>query len=281
MKKLLIALCAIHFAFNANAATVVATVDGIPITDKDITARIRLMELQGQRSTDNRIRALSNIIDDSIKISYAESIKISPSESDIKNEVGALKERGFDTSGLDKTGMEVLRSALRANIAWQMVIGRTIMPTIDVAEEDIESEILELGRARGLPIEITLIRLVGIPAATAARLSTPSDCAAAEKMARDLGGAPQKITAPEYELSEEIRIRISGQPILTWGSRENDSVLLICERKKMNEYGNLDEIIKQNAIWKRAMFVGDQQLKQLRRRAVIIINDAKYRGAIS
>ena len=46
---------------------------------------------------------------------------------------------------------------------------------------------------------------------------------------------------------------------------------------KGKEYKNLDEVIKQNAIYKKASFNGEQQLKQLRRKAVIIINDDRYK----
>ena len=55
------------------------------------------------------------------------------------------------------------------------------------------------------------------------------------------------------------------------------NVFLICDSKKNKEYGKLDEIIKQNAMYKKSMFIADQQLKQLRRKAVIIINDDRYK----
>ena len=47
--------------------------------------------------------------------------------------------------------------------------------------------------------------------------------------------------------------------------------------KKTEEYKNLDDVIKQNATYKQAMFLADQQLKQLRRKAVIVINDDRYK----
>ena len=52
---------------------------------------------------------------------------------------------------------------------------------------------------------------------------------------------------------------------------------ILSDEKKTDEYGKLDEVIKQNAIFKAAMFRADQQLKQLRRRAVIVINDDRYK----
>ncbi|MDR1207116.1 MAG: SurA N-terminal domain-containing protein [Rickettsiales bacterium] len=283
MKKLLIfsfTLSLFHFftfSLDAQSASVVATVNGAPVTDVDITARTKLMALQGQVSTDNRQKALTSIIDDHIKISYAENIKMSPSDSDVAREIEAMKAHGLDTDAFDSTGLAMIRQAVAANMAWQIVIGRTIMPTISVSEEEIATEMSDLEREQGLPIELTVIRLVGIPLDVAKKLSPPSDCNAAEDMARSLGGAPQKMTLNEYEFSQDIRERLVGLPLLTWSKRVDDSVLLVCSKKKTKEYGKLDEVVKQNATYKRASFVADQQLKQLRRKAVIVINDERYK----
>ena len=52
---------------------------------------------------------------------------------------------------------------------------------------------------------------------------------------------------------------------------------LVCSSKKTSEYGDLDKVIKQNAMYRQAMFIADQQLKQLRRKAVVVINDSRYK----
>ncbi|MCL1785600.1 MAG: SurA N-terminal domain-containing protein [Alphaproteobacteria bacterium] len=265
----------------AQCASVIASVNGAPITDRDITARVKLMNIQGDSGTDNRLRALSNIIDDNIKLGFAAQIQINPSDAEVKKEIDNMKSRGFDVSGLDSVGMEMLRFATKSHIAWQMIIGRTIMPAVNVTDRDIKDEIAELSRSRGLPIDVTLVRLADIPESVAEKLTPAKDCDTAEKIAWNLGGAPTRITAPEFELSVETRGRIADLPLLAWSSRGPDrSVLLVCKRQKMKEYGELDDIIKQNAVFKRAMFIGDQQLKQLRRKAVIVINDQNYKGAI-
>jgi hypothetical protein len=271
------ALCSLLFALDAQAASVVATVNSMPITDVDITSRTKLMSMQGQSYTDNRKRALSSIIDDHIKMSYADSIKMLPPDSDVLKEIDAMKSHGLDTSALDSSGIAMMKQAVRANIAWQIVIGRTIMPTISVSEDDIAQEMIDLERERGLPIELTLIRLVGIPADVSKRLTKPSSCDDAEDIARGLGGAPQRMIVNEYELSQDIRERLIGLPLLAWSKRVDDSVFLVCSKKKTKEYGKLDDVVKQNATYKRASFVADQQLKQLRRKAVIVINDERYK----
>ncbi|MDR0967450.1 MAG: SurA N-terminal domain-containing protein [Rickettsiales bacterium] len=254
------------------AASVVATINGTPITDADITARVRLMNAQGNNYTDNRKRALNNMIDDSVKLAYAENFKISPEQSAIDAEF-----KRMNLSDMGGVARDVARNAIRAEMAWQMVIARTIMPTITVTDEEIATEIANMEREQGLPLEITFLRLINIPQNVADNLTKPKNCDDAIKIAESFGGAPQKITAPQYELSADIRTRMAGIETLTWSPVVDDSVILICKKNKMKEYKKLDDLIEQNAKWNKAMFAGDQQLKQLRRRAVVVILDDKYK----
>ena len=260
------------FTYCAGAVTVVATVGGKPITDTDITARTQLMARQGKTSTDNRRQALQNIIDDYVKLNYASNFGVNPTDKDAEAE---LKRMGL--GGLAGSERAMALSATRANIAWQVVVARTIVPTVNISDEEIAAEKISLEREHGLPVEMTIIRLIDIPSDVAKKLTKPKSCDDAVNMAEKLGGVPQKFTAKQYELSVDIRERIAGLGELKWSSHKDDSVLLVCKTKKTKEYGKLDDVIKQNAVYKQAMFISDQQLKQLRRKAVIVINDDRYK----
>jgi hypothetical protein len=273
MKKILYSIVFGVFCLtNAYSATVIATVDGKPITDTDITARTKLMARQGKNSTDNRRQALQNIIDDNVKLKYAANFNAVPSEKDAAEE---LKKMNLGEMSSSEWAMAV--SAARANIAWQVIVARTILPTIDIEPDDINAERTALEREHGLPLEMTLVRLVDVPVDVAKKLTRPKNCDDAIDMAANLGGEPQKFTALQYELSPEIREQIAGLGKMKWSSLRDGNMFLICDSKKTKEYGKLDEIIKQNAMYKKSMFVADQQLKQLRRKAVIIINDDRYK----
>ena len=76
-----------------NAATVVASVNGIPITDTDITARTTRMAKQGKTSTDNRRVALQNIIDDNVKTTYAANFNAVPEDSVVDKELNRISSR--------------------------------------------------------------------------------------------------------------------------------------------------------------------------------------------
>ena len=272
MKKILMLIVCCFCALPAFGATVVATVNGTPVTDTDITARTKLMSRQGNVSTDNRRQALQNIIDDSVKLNYAANFGIKPTDADAAYEL-----KRMNLTGLTESERAMAVSAIKASMAWQVVVARTILPTIDVTRDDVNAMKNDLARDQGLPIEMTIIRLTDIPADVASKLTKPKNCDEAMEMAENMGGIPQKFVAKQYELSPEIRNRVIGLPTLTWSSRVDDSVLLVCNTKKTSEYGKLDDVIKQNAMYKQAMFVADQQLKQLRRKAVVVINDDRYK----
>ncbi|MBP3340607.1 MAG: hypothetical protein J6L47_03005 [Alphaproteobacteria bacterium] len=265
-------VCALMCGGPALGASVVASVNGTPITDTDITARTKLMARQGQTSTDNRRVALQNIIDDNVKLAYAANFNAVPDDETVEKEL-----KKMNLGDMTASEKEMAKNALRAEIAWQIIVARTVLPTVSTSDEDIAAEKAGLAREHGLPIQMTIVRLTDIPADVAAKLTKPKTCDEAVKMAEDLGGVPQKFTAMQYELSPDIRERVATLPQMTWSKREDNSVLLVCSTKKTDEYKNLDDIIKQNTQYKQAMFMADQQLKQLRRRAVIVINDDRYK----
>lgn len=273
MKKLYTGFALLFLSCGfANAASVVASVNGNPVTDADITARTELMARQGKTSSTNRRQAFQNIIDDYVKLNYAGNFGIKITDKDADKEL-----KRMNLGNMNETMRSMARLAIRSDIAWQIIMAKTIVPTIDVSDSDISAEKSDLIRERGLPVEITMIRLTDIPDDIAKKLGKPKNCEDAVKKAEDLGGYPQTITAMQYELSEDIRHQIADLPLLTWSKKENNSVILVCKETKSKEYANLDEIIKQNAVFKKASALADQNLKQLRRKAVIIINDDRYK----
>lgn len=272
IKHFAVAMLSLFFVGAANAAAVVASVNGVPVTDADVTARVSLMNKQGKTSTDNRRVALQNIIDDSVKVAYAQNFNAVPDDDTVEKELNKM-----NLGELSATERAMALSAMRAEIAWQIVVARTILPTVEITATDVANERAEIARAQGLPIEMTIIRLTDIPADVATKLTRPSSCDNAMQMARDLGGVPQKFTALQYELAADIRERVATLPVMTWSPVVDKSVLLVCESKKTDEYGKLDDMIEQNAQFKQAMFIADQQLKQLRRKAVVVINDDRYK----
>lgn len=113
MKNIGLVACMMAMVTGAvNAASVVASVNGTPITDTDVTARVKLMSRQGKNPTDNRRVALQNIIDDNVKIAYAQNFHAVPDDDVVDTE---LKKMNLgDLSDAERT---MARSALRADLS--------------------------------------------------------------------------------------------------------------------------------------------------------------------
>ena len=165
MKKLL-AILSCMLMLPAYGATVVANVNGKPITDTDVTARTTLMAKQGKTATDNRRQALQGIIDDSVKLAYASNFGAVPDDKDVETEL-----KKMNLGELTQSEKAMALSALKSDIAWQMVVARTIVPTIDVTKDDILAEKKSLAIQHGLPVEMTLVRLTDIPEDIAKKLN--------------------------------------------------------------------------------------------------------------
>ena len=109
MKKLFVAILSVITVMPTYAASVVASVNGTPITDADVTARVALMNKQGKISTDNRRVALQNIIDDSVKIAYAQNFNAVPDDDTVNTELQKM-----NLGELSETERAMAISALRA-----------------------------------------------------------------------------------------------------------------------------------------------------------------------
>ncbi len=270
---------------SAFAAHIVAVANGNPITDLDITARVKLMSLQGQSATDIRFRALNNIVNDTLKIEHAKSFSLVPSEKDVKAEIKNTEKQmqkpaGFFDANI-KTAAEKdqLMFALRASMSWQNVLMKTVMPTIVVNDSEIDEELAKLSDKHGLPIDTTFLRLSGVTDENVSKLDKAS-CKTMKSSARENGISAQEITAPEYDLDENIRRQIFPLKAGEMSKIKSKSSIYICEKKNQKEYPKLRDYIQNQLMYRNAMFIGDQQLKSLRRKAVITIQDEQYRKAL-
>ena len=135
MKKTCIFITLFLNILSAKAATVVATVNGNPITDADITARTELMAKQGNVSATNRRDAFKNIVDDYVKLNYAANFNVKPTDKDADTEL-----KKMNLGDMNETMWAMARLAVRSDIAWGVVMSRTIVPTIDVSREEIQRE---------------------------------------------------------------------------------------------------------------------------------------------
>ena len=249
-----------HFPFSITAATTVATKNGIPITDTDITARASLMRLQNQPEEGIRVRALANIIDDLAKLEYASQFRIAPTKQETDDNIRSLEMQMGKGEGFFKREMpraeDQLALAAGANLAWQKVVMQVFAPQVQISKDEIQRELAGLAISHGLPERITLV--------------TSGNCKTGNR-----------ITADAQDLDIEVRRAIADLPLNQWSKETNGTRFMVCDRTRdEKEWQTAEKFAENQAIFKRALFDADQQLKSNRRRAVISLNDETYRRAI-
>jgi peptidyl-prolyl cis-trans isomerase SurA len=135
---------------GARAQNVAAFVNGEPITQLDVDARIKLLEA----STPNhkappRQDVLDELIDEKLKIREAKRWGIDPSEDDMNGAFTSMAQRAGQTSdqfvqSLTKAGItpQTFRQRLRAQLVWPTLVRGRYQSTLEVYDQDILQEML-------------------------------------------------------------------------------------------------------------------------------------------
>ena len=131
-------------ALPASAASVLATVNGQPITDVQLSQRLALHKIEGKN---NRKAALEELINEAVQLQEAERIGAVPSEGDIDKAVlDVARQIRVSASNLNKilsdngVPMSTLRDRLKANIAWGRVTQTTVATRVQISEADVDAK---------------------------------------------------------------------------------------------------------------------------------------------
>lgn len=126
------------------AATVV-TVNGTPITDVQIDQRLRLFQLEGNRT--GRKGATDQLITEAIQMSEAKRLGITVSNAQvdeaflqIARNLKLSQDRLSDMLRQGGINSETLKDRLRAAIAWNGVAERAVMPNVQISELDLDQK---------------------------------------------------------------------------------------------------------------------------------------------
>lgn len=138
-------LLSLAAAWPAMAQNVRVTVDGTPITDLQISARVKLFALEGNNGGSRG--ATEQLIDEALQIAEAKRLGVTVSNAQIDDAllqiarnmnvsqdklVGMLQQGGVST--------ETLKDRLRAAIAWNGVTERAIMPQVQISDLALDQQ---------------------------------------------------------------------------------------------------------------------------------------------
>ena len=139
------ALLSMAAAMPALAQSVRVTVNGTPITDVQISQRVKLFALEG--STGGQRGATEQLIDEAIQMAEAKRLGVTVSNAQVDDaflqiarNINVSPERL--TAMLQEGGINIgsLKDRLRAAIAWNAVTEQAIMPQVQISDLDLDQQ---------------------------------------------------------------------------------------------------------------------------------------------
>ena len=132
-------------ALPAMAQNVRVTVNGTPITDLQISARVKLFALEG--NSGGTRGATEQLIDEALQVAEAKRLGVTVSNAQIDEAVLQIA-RNMNVSqdklvGLLQQGgvsTETLKDRLRAAISWNAVTERAIMPQVQISDLELDQQ---------------------------------------------------------------------------------------------------------------------------------------------
>ncbi len=161
-------LLAFVLTFSATAQAqdvqrIAAVVNEEVISIFDVQQRMQILiassGLPNTRETQRRIgpQVLRGLIDEALQQQEANRLNIRVTDRDLQDAVGRVEQNnnippgGFE-SFLQRQGIsvEAAKQQIRVNIAWQKLLSRTVIPTIEIGEEAIDDVIARIEANRGV-----------------------------------------------------------------------------------------------------------------------------------
>jgi len=136
-------MLAVTTALPALAATK-ASVNGVSITDIQVSQRLKLFQLEGKNGSK---AALEELVDEQVMVQEAKRLGITVSDAQVEEAVLTVA-RNIKVSR-DKLGqmlnqqgvnLDTLKDRLRANLAWNQVIQAAVMPRVALSDAELDQK---------------------------------------------------------------------------------------------------------------------------------------------
>ncbi len=141
----LVALAGLLLAVAPASAATVATVNGTPISDVQVDQRLRLFQLEGNKT--GRKGALDQLIDEAIQMAEAKRLGITVSNAQvdeaflqIARNLKLSQDRLTEVLRQGGVGAATLEDRLRAAIAWNAVTEQAVVPQVTVSDLELDQQ---------------------------------------------------------------------------------------------------------------------------------------------
>jgi peptidyl-prolyl cis-trans isomerase SurA len=137
-------LIAVNMAVPAGAASIKVTVNGTPITDIQVSQRLKLFQLEGKSGTKG---ATEELVNEALMIQEAKRLGITISDAQVSEALLGVA-RNIKVSQdkliqiLNQSGVNIdtLKDRLRAALAWNQVTQQAIMPRVQLSDVELEQK---------------------------------------------------------------------------------------------------------------------------------------------
>ncbi len=148
---------------DPNVRRATAVVNGEIITGTDIDQRIMLLtngdvsQVPAEQKEQLRIEILGQLIDESLRIQESEANEIKIANTEIEEYITRVAKQTFKLSvpetekHLAEMGSSIasLRKQVKAEIAWNRVLGRNVTPFINVSEDEVKAKLEQMDANKG------------------------------------------------------------------------------------------------------------------------------------
>jgi peptidyl-prolyl cis-trans isomerase SurA len=136
---------------NPNVRKATAIVNGEIITGTDVDHRMALIlaandgQMPPEQVAQFRQQILGNLIDETLQIQEADANEIKITDSEVENYFGEISQQNFKLPPKEaeklliskNSSVASLKRQIRAEIAWNRVLGRNVRPKINVSDKEV------------------------------------------------------------------------------------------------------------------------------------------------
>lgn len=286
---------AVLFVFPAGSAfaiTIVATVNGVPITSYDVEQRVALQQISGQ--TPSNSSATTELIDELVQLGESIRLGVNVPQAQIDAAFASIAGQ-VDMSisqfndALRQSGIEPesLKRRLQAQIAWSILMQNRLQTNPGVRQDDITAALLAQGRQTEMVREYRLQQIIFVAPADASaavinqRRSEAEafrqrfggcDTALAQASALrgvvvvDIGRNADRLNSAQRDALETTQAGRTTRPERT---SQGVEIIAVCSVTQVagNEVARTD--IANQLILERGEQIGEDYLAELRARAII------------
>lgn len=278
---------------GAHAQAIIATVNGDPITDVDLSQRMRLLQAFHRPAT--RDAAMDSLIDDQLKLDETAKFKVKAGDAEISQQITreALQMRMNPAAllaAMQRAGVSEnhIKDHFAADFQFALLI-QAYNKGIDPSESSIREELAKDGGKSAAGVDYKLHQIIFIarlsdnPEAAEGRFRAAeqlrtrfTDCASGLPLARNMDDVAVKdeVVRNSTQISDELKDMLDKTPVghLTPPERSGEGVMMIavCSKGVSNDDTAIRKAISDKLLSEKFQADAARRLKELRSYAVIV-----------